>query len=92
MFRKSFLGLAAALAVAGTSVLAQAMIKIGAIAPKTGPLAGGAVVTQWPNVQLWVEQVNGRRSSTFVSPVKVVIGVPGAKQTTCEKETKGRLE
>ncbi|MDG1212163.1 MAG: ABC transporter substrate-binding protein, partial [Paracoccaceae bacterium] len=60
MFRKSFLGLAAALAVAGTSVLAQDMIKIGAIAPKTGPLAGGAVVTQWPNVQLWVEQVNAR--------------------------------
>ncbi len=33
-------------------------IKIGAIAPKTGPLAGGAVVTQWPNVELWAKQVN----------------------------------
>ncbi len=35
-------------------------IKIGAVAPKTGPLAGGAAVTHWPNVQLWVEQVNAR--------------------------------
>ena len=35
-------------------------IKIGAVAPKTGPLAGGATVTQWPNVQLWVEEVNAR--------------------------------
>jgi branched-chain amino acid transport system substrate-binding protein len=60
MIRRSLLGLAAALAVAGSSVFAQDMIKIGAIAPKTGPLAGGAVVTQWPNVQLWVEQVNAR--------------------------------
>ncbi len=33
-------------------------VKIGAIAPKTGPLAGGATVTQWPNVRLWVERVN----------------------------------
>ena len=60
MIRRSLLALAAALTVAGTSVFAQDMIKIGAIAPKTGPLAGGAVVTQWPNVQLWVEQVNAR--------------------------------
>ncbi|MDG1432295.1 MAG: amino acid ABC transporter substrate-binding protein [Paracoccaceae bacterium] len=60
MFRRKLLGLAAALTVAGTSVFAADMIKIGAIAPKTGPLAGGAVVTQWPNVQLWVEQVNAR--------------------------------
>jgi branched-chain amino acid transport system substrate-binding protein len=60
MFRRSLLGLAAALTVASTSVFAQDMIKVGAIAPKTGPLAGGAVVTQWPNVQLWVEQVNAR--------------------------------
>ena len=60
MIRRSLLAFAAALTVAGTSVFAQDMIKIGAIAPKTGPLAGGAVVTQWPNVQLWVEQVNAR--------------------------------
>lgn len=60
MIRRSLLALAAALTVAGTSVFAQDIVKIGAIAPKTGPLAGGAVVTQWPNVQLWVEQVNAR--------------------------------
>ena len=35
-------------------------IKIGASAPKTGPLAGGSTVTYWPNVKLWVEQVNAR--------------------------------
>lgn len=60
MIRRSLLVLAAALTVVGTSVFAQDVVKIGAIAPKTGPLAGGAVVTQWPNVQLWVEQVNAR--------------------------------
>ncbi|MAD93879.1 MAG: branched-chain amino acid ABC transporter substrate-binding protein, partial [Rhodobacteraceae bacterium] len=60
MIRRSLLALAAALTVVGTSVFAQDIVKIGAIAPKTGPLAGGAVVTQWPNVQLWVEQVNAR--------------------------------
>ena len=42
------------------SIAAQAadVIKIGAVAPKTGPLGGGAVVTQWPNVELWSKQVN----------------------------------
>jgi len=35
-------------------------LKIGAVAPKTGPLAGGAAVTFWPNVQLWASDVNGR--------------------------------
>jgi branched-chain amino acid transport system substrate-binding protein len=29
-------------------------------APKTGPLAGGAVVTHWPNVKLWAHEVNAR--------------------------------
>lgn len=35
-------------------------VKIGAVAPKTGPLAGGATITQWPNIELWVKQVNAR--------------------------------
>lgn len=35
-------------------------IKLGSIAPKTGPLAGGSTVTQWPNVELWAKQVNAR--------------------------------
>jgi branched-chain amino acid transport system substrate-binding protein len=36
------------------------VIKIGAVAPKTGPLAAGAAITHWPNVKLWVTQVNAR--------------------------------
>ena len=47
-------------AIFGAVSQAQDIIKIGAIAPKTGPLAGGAVVTQWPNVELWSKQVNSR--------------------------------
>ena len=65
MFHRSLVKLAAAGAVSAGLVtagaaLAQDVIKVGAIAPKTGPLAGGAVVTQWPNINLWVEQVNAR--------------------------------
>ena len=64
MIRRTALKLATALAIAtGLGVgaaAAQDVIKLGAIAPKTGPLAGGANVTQWPNVNLWVEQVNAR--------------------------------
>ena len=41
-----------------SSAFAADAIKIGSIAPKTGPLAGGATVTQWPNVELWANQVN----------------------------------
>ncbi len=54
---------AAALAVgalAASGASAQDTIKIGTIAPKTGPLAGGAVVTQWPNVELWTKLINSR--------------------------------
>ncbi len=39
---------------------AQNVIKIGAVAPKSGPLAAGAAITHWPNVKLWVHQVNAR--------------------------------
>jgi branched-chain amino acid transport system substrate-binding protein len=48
--------------VAGASVAvaAEKAIKLGAVAPKTGPLAGGAAVTQWPSIKLWVSDVNGR--------------------------------
>ena len=55
-------GLVAAgmMALASTTVLAADTVKIGAVAPKTGPLAGGAAVTQWPNIELWVKQVNAR--------------------------------
>lgn len=42
----------------GTAALAGDTIKVGAVAPKSGPLAGGSTVTHWPNVQLWVKEVN----------------------------------
>ncbi len=64
MKRRTALKLGAA-AVAGLAAprlaLAQTdVVKIGAVAPKTGPLAGGATVTQWPNVELWANQVNAK--------------------------------
>lgn len=43
-----------------TPAFAQEVITLGAAAPKTGPLAGGADVTHWPAVRLWVAQVNER--------------------------------
>lgn len=65
MKRRLALKLAAAAAIAGSvsfGFAAQAgdTIKIGAVAPKSGPLAGGSTVTHWPNIQLWVSEVNGR--------------------------------
>ena len=49
---------AAAAALGGAAHAAE--IKIGASAPKTGPLAGAAATTHWPNIRLWVHQVNAR--------------------------------
>ncbi|MGH1415371.1 MAG: amino acid ABC transporter substrate-binding protein [Pelagimonas sp.] len=56
------LGVAAAASLAAPRLaMAQSdVIKIGAVAPKTGPLAGGAVVTQWPNVALWAHEANAK--------------------------------
>ena len=48
----------AMLAVSMGAASAQDVIRMGAAAPKTGPLAGGADVTHWPAVRLWVHQVN----------------------------------
>ena len=39
---------------------AAEMLRIGAVAPKTGPLAAGSAITHWPNVKLWSTQVNER--------------------------------
>ena len=61
MQRRTTLKFATALmviAMAGGGAYAQEVIKLGASAPKTGPLAGGAAVTYWPAVQLWVHDVN----------------------------------
>lgn len=51
--------LAAVAALALTLSAAQAeTVTFGASAPKSGPLAGGAATTHWPNIQLWVHDVN----------------------------------
>ncbi len=63
MQRRTLLQIAAVGVLAGTIGLGQAAadtIKIGAVAPKTGPLAAGSAITHWPNIQLWVSQVNAR--------------------------------
>ncbi|WP_127105574.1 amino acid ABC transporter substrate-binding protein [Pararhodobacter zhoushanensis] len=63
MFRRTLMTTAAvaALAVATlSSASAQSLIRLGAAAPMTGPLAGGATVTHWPAVRLWVSEVNAR--------------------------------
>lgn len=64
MKRTSVFGLAAAAAVASMLCVGGASaadpIRIGAVAPKTGPLAAGAAITHWPNIQLWAHQVNER--------------------------------
>jgi branched-chain amino acid transport system substrate-binding protein len=62
MKRRTFTTLATLALIAGmtTPAFAQDMLKVGAVAPKTGPLAGGAAVSYWPNVKPWVEDVNAR--------------------------------
>lgn len=63
MLRRTLLTLAASAAVlglAGGASFAQEVLKIGASAPKTGPLAGGAAMTHWPNVHMWANEVNAR--------------------------------
>ena len=56
----SVLTAAAVSVVLAGSAVAQDTLKFGAVAPKTGGLAGGAAVTFWPNVQLWAHDVNAR--------------------------------
>lgn len=62
MQRRTALKLAATAILAGTmsagTAFAEDVIKIGASAAKTGPLAGGSTVSYWPNLQLWVHSVN----------------------------------
>jgi branched-chain amino acid transport system substrate-binding protein len=61
---RTVVGLAIATALASVLPVGAASasdpIKIGAVAPKTGPLASGAAITHWPNIQLWAHQVNER--------------------------------
>lgn len=61
MLRRTFIALAAGaatLAVAAPAMAQEEVITIGASAPKSGPLAGGAAMTHWPNIQLWMKEVN----------------------------------
>ncbi|MGE0503375.1 MAG: amino acid ABC transporter substrate-binding protein [Rhizobiaceae bacterium] len=61
MNRRMMIALAASVAAMGlasTGAFAQETIKLGASAAKTGPLAGGAAMTHWPNIQLWMKEVN----------------------------------
>ena len=64
MQRRELLKLAGATALTGSLGLrgarAEDTIKIGVVGPKTGPLAGGATVTHFPNFKLWQKQVNDR--------------------------------
>lgn len=63
MQRRLFMSVAAVAVATGTIGMSQANAKdivIGAVAPKTGPLAAGAAITHWPNIKLWVETVNAR--------------------------------
>jgi branched-chain amino acid transport system substrate-binding protein len=50
----------AATAAFAAAASAQDTVKIGAVGPKTGPLAAGAAVTHWPNIDYWVHTVNSR--------------------------------
>ncbi|MBO6717947.1 MAG: amino acid ABC transporter substrate-binding protein [Rhizobiaceae bacterium] len=89
MQRRTTLKLAAALLTAtmlGGSAYAQETIKLGAVAPKTGPLAGGAAVTHWPNIKLWVEEVNGR-GGIDVGGTKMMVEVVEYDDQTNPAET-----
>ena len=63
MLKRMTLALAAtfaAVVMGGGFAAAQDTLKIGASAPKTGPLGAPAAVTHWPNIKLWMEEVNAR--------------------------------
>ena len=64
--KKLLFGLAAAAALGLSAPMLSAQdaapksIKIGYAISKTGPNAGGANITQIPNYQLWVQEVNAK--------------------------------
>lgn len=68
---------AAVLGLAAGPTVAQNSIKIGWAISKTGPNAGGANITQIPNYQLWVKEVNDKGGIMLSSvgkrvPIEVV--------------------
>src|SRR5262249_12990918 len=66
MRRRELLKFAGATALAGSvgGRFARAadpvIVKVGVVGPKTGPLAGGAAITHFPNFRLWAYEVNQR--------------------------------
>jgi branched-chain amino acid transport system substrate-binding protein len=50
----------AATALAAAPAVAQDKVKIGYAISKTGPNAGGATITQIPNYEMWVKEVNDK--------------------------------
>lgn len=47
-------------ALAAAPAVAQDKVKIGYAISKTGPNAGGATITQIPNYEMWVKDVNAK--------------------------------
>jgi branched-chain amino acid transport system substrate-binding protein len=65
-------GLALCGALLSAGPVAADVVKIGAVAPKSGPLAGGSAVSHWPTLQLWVSEVNARGGLKLKSgPAKI---------------------
>lgn len=64
MQKRTVLQLAVGAALAATfglgvgSAEAQKPVTIGVVGPKTGPLAGGAAITHFPNFRLWAHEIN----------------------------------
>jgi branched-chain amino acid transport system substrate-binding protein len=61
MLRRTFNALmlsTALLAVGAGSAAADETLKIGVSAPKTGAMTGGAAAVYWPNIKLWIHDVN----------------------------------
>jgi len=64
MQKRTFLQLTVGAALTATLGLgigaaqAQKPVIIGVVGPKTGPLAGGAAITHFPNFRLWAHEIN----------------------------------
>jgi len=61
MLRRKFSNLLVTAVMLGSTVgvaSAQETLKVGVTGPKTGVQTGAAAIVYWPNVQLWVREVN----------------------------------
>ena len=76
MNRRTLLLLVLGIALAGMigigSAQAADVVKVGVVGPKTGPLAGGAAITHWPNFKLWAHQINARGGLKLKSGMRKV--------------------